>query len=194
MHTLLPLLARNWSLILLRGILALVFGILAFIWPAVTLLTLVILFGVYAALDGVAAIAAAIRGGTLAPRWWLALAGVISLGAAAAAFLVPEVTAMVLVIFIGAWALALGVVEIIGAIQIRKEIKGEWLLILHGAVSALFGLMVLIRPGAGALALVWLIAVYAVLAGLLLIALALRLRSYLPAAVDERDMSASVAT
>ncbi len=185
MLPMLPLLARNWSLILLRGICAVLFGILAFAWPGVTLLTLVTLYGVYAAMDGIFSIGAAIRGGTCAPRWWLALVGVISLGAAIAAFVYPGMTAMLLVMFIGSWAIAHGIFEIIGAIQIRKEIEGEWLLILHGAVSVLFGLVLLFQPGKGALALVWLIAMYAIFAGFLLIILALRLRRYLPSPTTE---------
>jgi uncharacterized membrane protein HdeD (DUF308 family) len=180
MNTLLSLLARNWSLILLRGICAILFGILALVWPGVTLMTLVILYGVYAAMDGVLAIAAAIRGGTIAPRWWLVLVGIISLGAAVAAIAYPGMTAMLLVMFIGAWAIARGVFEIIGAIQIRKEIQGEWVLILHGVVSVLFGLLLLLRPGEGALALIWMIALYALFVGILLVLLALRLRKHLP--------------
>lgn len=177
---LLPLLARNWSLILLRGICAILFGILALSWPGLTLLVLVTLYGVYAAIDGGLAIGAAIRGGTPAPRWWLIVTGLISFGAAIAAFSWPGLTALVLVMFIGAWGVARGVFEIVGAIAIRKEIEGEWVLILHGVVSILFGLVLLITPGEGALALIWLIALYAIFGGVLLVMLSLRLRSRLP--------------
>jgi uncharacterized membrane protein HdeD (DUF308 family) len=182
MNPLLPLLARNWSLILLRGICAILFGIMAFAWPGATLMVLVTLYGVYAAIDGGLAIAAAFRGGTVMPRWWLVLVGIISLGAAIAAFAYPGMTAMLLVMFIGAWGVARGVFEIIGAIQIRKEIEGEWILILHGVVSIIFGLLLLLRPGEGALALIWLIASYAIFVGLLLVMLAFKLKKHAPKA------------
>lgn len=187
---LLALLARNWSLILLRGICAILFGVLAFAWPGLTLLVLVTMYGVYAAIDGGLAIAAAIRGGAPAPRWWLVVSGLISFGAAVAAFAWPGITAMVLVMFIGAWGIARGVFEIFGAIAIRKEIEGEWVLILHGIVSILFGLVLLVRPGEGALALIWLISLYAIFAGVLLVILSLRLRrhrnEFQPASLGEQ--------
>lgn len=182
MHSLRSLLAHNWSLLLLRGICAILFGVLAFAWPGLTLLVLVSLYGTFAAIDGGLAIAAAIRGGTLMPRWWLVLAGIVSLAAALATFAYPGLTAMLLVMFIGAWGIARGLFEIAGAIQIRKEIEGEWILILHGIVSILFGLFLLLSPGEGALALIWLIASYAIAVGVLLVLLSLRLRKYLPQA------------
>lgn len=182
MLPILPLLARNWWLVVLRGVCAVLFGVMAFAWPGLTLLVLVTLYGVYAAMDGGFAIAAAIRGGTPAPRWWLVLVGIVSFGAAVAAFAYPGMTALLLVMFIGAWAVTCGIFEIIGAIQIRKEIEGEWMLIVHGLLSVLFGLVLLVSPGQGAIALVWLIAMYAMFAGVLLILLGLRLRRYVPAA------------
>jgi uncharacterized membrane protein HdeD (DUF308 family) len=169
-------LSRNWWVLLLRGIAAIAFGVLAWFWPGVTLITLVMLYGVYAAADGILALIAAIKGGTVAPRWWLMLAGLFGLAAAAATFFYPGLTAVVLLIFIGAWAIAHGVMEIVGAIKLRKEIAHEGWLIFGGAMSVLFGFVVLIWPGAGALALVWLIAVYAVAFGLMLIGFAFRLR------------------
>lgn len=176
----LHLLARNWWLLLLRGLVAILFGILAFTWPALTLFSLIILYGAYAGVDGILALAAALRGGTVAPRWWLVLVGLLGLGAAAATFLYPGLTALVLLTFIGAWAIARGVVEIVGAIQVRKEIENEWLLILSGLLSVLFGALVLVRPGAGALALVWIIASYAIALGVLLVGFAFRMRGNLP--------------
>jgi uncharacterized membrane protein HdeD (DUF308 family) len=174
--SLLNRLSENWWLFLLRGIVSVVFGVLAFMWPGITLLTLIILYGIYAAADGVLALVAAIRGGESTPRWWLALVGLLGLAAAAVTFLYPGMTALILVIFIGAWAIARGVFEIVGAIKLRKEIENEWMLGLSGAFSVLFGLMVIYRPGAGALALVWLIASFAIAVGTLLIAFSLRLR------------------
>jgi uncharacterized membrane protein HdeD (DUF308 family) len=177
----LHLLARNWWLLLLRGIVAVLFGLLAFAWPGLTLISLILLYGAYAGADGILALAAAVRGGTVAPRWWLVLVGLLSLGAAVATFLYPGLTALVLLTFIGVWAIARGVLEIIGAIQLRKEIENEWLLVLSGLMSVVFGALVLARPGAGALALVWIIAAYAIVLGVLLIGFAFRLRGHLPA-------------
>ncbi|RIL01454.1 MAG: hypothetical protein DCC71_17650 [Proteobacteria bacterium] len=179
---LLDTLAKNWWLLLLRGIAGVVFGVAAFVWPGVTLLVLVLLYGAYAFVDGVFAIAAAIagRGGRATPTGWLAFAGVLGIAAGLAAFLWPSITALALLILIGVWSLLHGILEIVGAIRLRREIEGEFLLILGGLVSVAFGLFVLARPGAGALAVVWLIAAYAVVFGALLIALSLRLRGRRP--------------
>jgi uncharacterized membrane protein HdeD (DUF308 family) len=175
-------LAKNWWLVLLRGIAAIVFGVLAFIWPGITLLTLVILYGIYALFDGVMAIAAAIRGEgggmSAGPRWWLAVVGVLGILAGLFTFFWPAITALVLLIFIGVWSLLNGIFTIVGAIRLRKEIDNEWWLVLNGALSVLFGLAVLLMPGAGALAIVWLIGAYAILFGALLVGFALRLRKH----------------
>jgi uncharacterized membrane protein HdeD (DUF308 family) len=170
-------LARNWWLLLLRGIAGVLFGLLAFVWPGITLLSLVFLYGAYALLDGIFAIIAAMRAGTGA-RWWLALIGILGIIAGILTFLWPGMTALVLAMFIGAWSLVHGILEIIGAIKIRKEIDNEWWLILSGALSALFGLVLLIMPGAGALALVWIIGAYAIVFGALLIGFAFRLKRH----------------
>ncbi len=174
------LLAANWWLILLRGFAAIVFGILAFAWPGATLLTLIILYGAYVAADGALAIAAAVRGGTMVPRWWLVLVGAISLIAAAATFFYPGLTALLLITLIGIWSVARGITEIVGAMQVRKEIDNEWLLILEGILSVLFGLFVLMRPGQGALALIWVIGAFAIAEGALLVGFAFRLRRHRP--------------
>jgi uncharacterized membrane protein HdeD (DUF308 family) len=171
-------LAQNWWLLLLRGIAAIVFGLLAFVWPGLTLVTLVLFYGAFALIDGVLAVIAAVKGGTPAPRWWLALVGVAGIAAGVLTFLWPGVTALVLLFFIAGWAIAVGVFEIVGAIRLRKEIDNEWLLIASGALSVLFGLAVLVMPGAGALALVWLIGAYAIVYGLILVWFALRLRKH----------------
>jgi uncharacterized membrane protein HdeD (DUF308 family) len=171
-------LAKKWWLLLLRGIVAVLFGILAFTWPGLTLVTLVILYGAYALIDGIVALAAAIGGGNTMPRWWLAIVGIAGIAAGLITFFWPGITALVLIALIGAWTLAHGVMEIIGAIKLRNEIDNEWLLILSGLVSVVFGLIVLARPGAGALALVWLIAAYAVAFGILMIILSLRLKNH----------------
>jgi uncharacterized membrane protein HdeD (DUF308 family) len=174
-------LAQGWWLVLLRGIVAIVFGVLAFVWPALTLFTLVLLYGAYALVDGVIALAAAFTGRARpVPTWWLVIVGLCGIGAGIVTFLWPGITALVLVLFMAAWAVVHGIFEIIGAIQLRKEIEGEWWLILAGAISVIFGLLVFAAPGAGALALVWLIGTYAILFGILLVGLSLRLRKYQP--------------
>ena len=189
--TLLSSLAKNWWVLLLRGIVSILFGVLAFAMPGLTLFTLIIMYGVYAAADGVLALVAAFQGGTMAPRWWLALVGILGLAAAAATFFYPQITAIILIMFIGAWAIAHGVLEIVGAIQLRKEIDNEWLLGLGGAISIIFGVFVIAQPGAGALALVWLIGAYSIAFGIVLVAFSLRLRRRISAHVPPAALRAS---
>ncbi len=172
-------LTRRWWLLLLRGAAAIAFGVLAFIWPGVTLFTLVLLYGAFALIDGVLALAAVFTSRSDAvPRWWLVLTGILGIAVGLFALLWPGITALALITFIGAWAIVRGVLEIAAAIQLRKRIEGEWLLILAGFMSVLFGLGVLSFPGTGALALIWLIAIYAVAIGIVMIMLALRLRAH----------------
>ena len=171
-------LAKNWWLLLLRGIAAIIFGVLAFAWPGITLLTLILFYGAFALVDGVLAVIAAITGGAPAPRWWLAIIGLLGIAAVLLTFLMPGLTALVLLFFIAGWAIATGVFQIIGAIQLRKEIDNEWFLILGGVISVLFGIGVMLAPGAGALALVWVIGTYAVIIGALFVALAFRLKKH----------------
>jgi uncharacterized membrane protein HdeD (DUF308 family) len=177
-HQMLHALAKHWWLTLLRGICAVLFGVLAFVWPGVTLVTLVILYGAFALADGVLAIAAAIMGGAPAPRWWLAIVGLAGIGAGVLTFMWPGLTALVLLFFIAGWAIATGVMQIVGAIRLRHEIDNEWLLAACGVLSVLFGLVLLFRPGAGALALILVIGAYAIAEGVLLIAFAFRLRKH----------------
>lgn len=172
-------LAKCWWVLLLRGIAAIAFGVLAFIWPGLTLVTLVLLYGAFALVDGVLSLVAAFTGGAKpVPTWWLVVVGLIGIAAGVVTFLWPGITAILLVLFIGGWALVHGIFEIIGAIQLRKEIDNEWMLILGGVLSVLFGAVVLIAPGAGALGLVWVIAAYSIVFGILFVALSLRLRKH----------------
>jgi uncharacterized membrane protein HdeD (DUF308 family) len=177
-HPMLHALAKNWWLVLLRGICAILFGILAFIMPGITLLTLVLLYAAYALVDGVFALWAAIMGGVPAPRWWLAIVGVLGIGAGIVTFLWPGMTALLLLLFIAGWAIATGVMQIIGAIKLRKEIEGEWMLIAAGVLSVLFGLVLLVQPAVGALALLFVIGAYAIIYGIILVSLSLRLRRH----------------
>src|SRR5947207_1734608 len=163
-----------WSLVL-RGIVAILFGVLAFVWPHITLTALVFLFGAYALVDGVFAIAAGIKSYGEYKRWWvLLIEGVLSVIAGVIAFAVPAITAWALLILIAAWAIVTGIFEIIAAIQLRKQIAGEWLMIVAGIASLIFGFALLFNPVAGALAVIWLIGIYAIVFGVLLVALGLR--------------------
>jgi uncharacterized membrane protein HdeD (DUF308 family) len=171
-------LAKNWWVLLLRGIAAIIFGLLALAWPGLTLLTLIQVYGAFALVDGVLAIIAAITGGAPAPRWWLAVVGLLGIATGLLMFMMPGLTAIVLLYFIAGWAIATGVFQIIGAINLRKEIDNEWFLILGGIVSVLFGVGVMMAPGAGALALLWVIGIYAVFLGGMFIALAFRLKKH----------------
>jgi len=177
---LLSALAENWWLLLLRGIAAIVFGILAFVWPGITLLSLTLLWGAYALADGVLALWAAIsgKGAEIASRWWLAVVGIAGILAGLLTFGLPGTAMQVLLIFISSWAIVIGAMQIWGAIQLRKEIEGEWLLIVSGLLSIAYGIILIVQPSAGALALVWLIGWYAILLGVDYVALAVRLRKY----------------
>jgi uncharacterized membrane protein HdeD (DUF308 family) len=168
--------SRNWWTLALRGLLAVLFGILTFVWPGITLLSLVFLFGAYAITDGVFAIAAGVRGREQ-NRWWLLLIqGIFGVIAGVLTFVWPGITALLLLGLIAGWALFTGVMEIVAAIQMRKHIKGEWLLALSGALSVVFGVLLLLNPAAGALAVVWIIGAYAIFFGVLLLALGFKLR------------------
>jgi uncharacterized membrane protein HdeD (DUF308 family) len=181
--SLLHSLTDHWWLFLIRGIAAIIFGVLAFAWPGVTLVVLVLFFGAFALVDGIASLIAAVTGrGATAPRWWLAIVGLAGIAAGLLTFFWPAVTAVLLLYFIAGWAIATGVFQIIGAIQLRKEIDNEWLLVLSGVVSILLGIVLIVMPGTGLLALVWLIAIDAIIFGVLVIGFGLRLRKHRTAA------------
>jgi uncharacterized membrane protein HdeD (DUF308 family) len=169
-------LSKRWWLITLRGVLAILFGLAAFIWTGPTIIALALLFGAYMLVDGVLAFVAAIsgRGGD---RWWLLLLeGIVGVLAGIMAFIWPGLTALVAVFLIAAWALLTGVLEIVAAIRLRKQIEGEWLLIVGGVLSVLLSILLVVMPGAGAAALVWVLGAYAILFGIMLIALSFRVK------------------
>jgi uncharacterized membrane protein HdeD (DUF308 family) len=178
MRPTLDALARNWWLILLRGICAVIFGILTFIWPGLTLLTLVLFYGAFSLLDGAFSIGAALKGGAPVPRWWLALIGVLGIAVGIITLMWPQITGVVLLMFIAGWAIASGVLQIFGAISLRKEIEGEWLLIASGILSVIFGVFLIMFPGAGALSLALVIGAFAVAYGILIIGFSLRLKKH----------------
>ncbi len=173
------ILSRNWWLLLLRGIAAIAFGVLAWMQPAISLAALVLLFGAYTLADGVLGIWTAIAGRREHEDWWvLLLWGLLGVGVGIMTFLAPGLTALALLFYIAVWAIATGVVQIVAALRLRKEIEGEWLLILGGLVSVVFGVLLMVQPGAGAISLVWLIGTYALVFGVLLVLLAFKLRSF----------------
>lgn len=167
-------LSENWWALALRGVAAVIFGLLALFLPGVTLTVLVLVFGAYALVDGVLAILAGIRG--VGPRWLLIVEGVLGVLFGILTFLWPGVTALVLLYFIAIWAILTGVLEIIAAIALRREIEGEWALILGGVLSVIFGIILAVLPGVGLLSVVWIIGIYALVFGIALIVLAFRVR------------------
>ena len=171
-------LTQNWWLIVLRGVLAILFGLAAFLWPGITLLSLILIFGVYAMIDGVIAVITGVTHVKDTPRWWVfLLEGLISIGAGVLAVLWPGLTTVVFLAMIAAWAILTGVLEIVAAIRLRREINNEWLLIIGGVLSIGLGVLLILQPTAGGLALIWTIGAYALLFGILLIILGFRLRS-----------------
>jgi uncharacterized membrane protein HdeD (DUF308 family) len=174
----LDLLSRNWWLLALRGVAAILFGILAFVWPITTIAALVLLFGAFATADGVLAIAAALFSMVERQRRWsILLQGVAGLVIGIATFVWPNVTALTLLYLIAVWAITTGILEIVVAIELRRELSNEWLMILSGIASIVFGVLVIAFPGAGALSVLWMIAAYAVVIGVLLLVLSFRVRS-----------------
>lgn len=164
-------------MLLVRGILAILFGIAAFIWPSLTIEALVLLFGAYALVDGIVAVIVGIQQYGETKRWWaVLLEGIVGIVLGVLTLLWPGTTATVLLAFIAAWAIVTGVFEIAAAVALRKVIEGEWTLILAGALSVLFGVLLLLQPTAGALAIIWLIGAYAIVFGVLLGILAFELR------------------
>lgn len=174
-------LAENWWLFLLRGVATILFGLVALVFPGIALVSFVWVYGAFAFVDGAFAIGGAIRGGTMTPRWWLAIVGIAGIAAGILAVVWPGITALVLLTFIGIWSIIRGLFEIVGAFSVRRHIDNEWMLIAAGALSVLFGIIVLVAPGAGALALLWLIGAYAIVAGIMLVGFAFRLREHRPA-------------
>jgi uncharacterized membrane protein HdeD (DUF308 family) len=169
--------AGNWWALLLRGIAAVLFGLAALFWPGLTLFVLVIFFGAYAFVDGIFAIAAGIRGAG-GRRWLLLAEGVLGVLAGLVAFFWPDITALVLLYVIAAWAIFTGILKVVLAISLRREIENEWLMTLSGVLSVVFGVILAVLPGVGLLSLVWLVGIYAVIFGVALIILGFRVRGH----------------
>jgi uncharacterized membrane protein HdeD (DUF308 family) len=169
-------LSRNWWAFVLRGIVAIALGVLAFASPGATLVALIAVFAAFAIFDGILAIAAGISvdGG---PRWMFILGGILGIVIGVLTINRPDVTAIALVLLIGVWAIATGVAEAVAAYSFREVLENEWLLAISGIVSVAFGALLIFAPGDGVLALLWLIGFYAIFAGILYIAEGLRLRN-----------------
>ncbi len=171
-------LKRHWWVPVIRGIAAIVFGVIAFAYPGLTVAVLVLLFGAWVLVDGVFRVIGAIGHRATDKEWGFDLIiGIVGIIIGFLTFHAPQITALALIIYIAAWALMIGATEIALAIKLRREIKGEWFLILMGLISIVFAVMLLWNLLPGALALVWLIGSYAIVFGILGIILGFRLRS-----------------
>jgi uncharacterized membrane protein HdeD (DUF308 family) len=167
---------HNWWMFAVRGVLAIIFGGVALIWPGQTLQALVLVFGAFALVDGIFAVIAGIAARGTFDRWWaLLLEGLVGIVIGLATFFWPNITALVLVYFIAAWALITGILEIVAAIQLRSVITNEWMYILGGLLSIIFGILLFVFPGSGAVSLVWMIGIYAIVFGISEIIFAFRL-------------------
>ena len=186
----LGVLARNWWLFVLRGVIAILFGILAFTRPGITLEALVLVFAFWALIDGVLALIHSVGAAQSGEPWWpLVLGGLLSVAAGLVALRWPGITALVLLLIIAYWSILRGILEIAAAVRLRHEIQGEWWLILGGIASVVFGVLLVMFPGSGVLAVVWLIGIYAVIFGVALLMLGLRLKGmagHVPAAAPAR--------
>ena len=174
----LALMSKNWWAVAIRGIAAIAFGILTIALPGITLLTLVYLFAAFALVDGASAIVSVLRGdpATRGHGWSVLIIGIVGVIAGIGTFLWPGITALTLLYIVAFWAIVTGAFQVIAAIRLRREIQGEWLLVLSGVASIAFGALLIVSPGAGLLAVLTLVAAWAIIFGVILLALAWRLR------------------
>jgi uncharacterized membrane protein HdeD (DUF308 family) len=171
-------LTKNWWAVALRGMVAIIFGIVAFLMPGPTLLALVFLFAAFAFVDGVFALVSGIRRAESGkPDWLLIIGGIAGIAVGILGFASPDAVAVVLLAWIAAWAILTGILEVVAAYRLREVLQGELLLALNGIVSVLFGLYLIVFPGAGAITIVWIIGLWAIVSGAILLMLAFRLRS-----------------
>jgi uncharacterized membrane protein HdeD (DUF308 family) len=173
------MLSRNWWLMILRGLAAIAFGILIFARPGISLQVLVYLFGVYVLVEGILGVSLAVQGRSTIDSWGvLLLWGLLGIAVGVLAFVRPDITALALLFYIALWAIATGVLEIAVAIRLREVISNEWLLIIAGLLSVAFGVVLIAKPDAGALAVLSLIGAYAIVFGVLLLLFAFKVRSF----------------
>jgi len=177
--TVVDTLRLNWWVLALRGLVAVLFGVLAFIWPGATLITLVWLFGAFALVNGLLSLMLAAKAPKGYPRVGsLILGGLLGILAGLLTFVLPGITTLGLLMLIAAWAIVTGIMEVVAAIRLRKIIANEWLLILAGIASVAFGVILFLQPAAGALVLIWWLGAWALIFGILLIVLAFRMRNW----------------
>jgi uncharacterized membrane protein HdeD (DUF308 family) len=177
MFTLLTQLSRDWWHFALRGVLAIVFGIMALVWPEPTKLALVLMFGAFVLVNGIVTVGTGIETRNYFKQWWaLLLEGLTGIVIAALTFIWPNVAANALLYVIAIWAILAGIFEIMAAIELRDVIVGESVMILHGLLSIVFGVLLFVFPSAGAVGIVWAIGFFAIAAGAAEIVLAFRLR------------------
>jgi uncharacterized membrane protein HdeD (DUF308 family) len=177
MFTLLNRLSRDWWHFAVRGVLAIVFGILALVWPKSAITALVLLFGAFVLVDGIIAVVSGIQLREYFKYWWaLLLEGLTGIVIAVLTFIWPQITALVLLYFIAAWAILTGIFEIVAALEFRNVMPGEWATFLAGLLSVVLGVILFVYPSAGAVGMVWAIALYAIAAGITEIVIAFRLR------------------
>lgn len=172
----LDVLTRYWWAVALRGVISVAFGAMALLFPG----ALLFLFGAYALVDGIFALGAAASGGRPAGGWrgWLLLEAILGVAAGVATFLWPEITTLALLRVIAIWAIVTGVLEVVAAVVLRRELEGEWLLGLGGVATLALGVFLAVLPNQGVLPAKWLIGVYAIVFGVALVALAVRLRRH----------------
>lgn len=181
-------LTRNWWLVVLRGVLAILFGAAAFFMPGLAWLSLIVLFGTYAILDGVFAMMSGLISSKFSPRWWVfLLEGLVSVAAGTIALVRPDIAGIALVWLIAGWAVLTGVLEILAAVRLRKEITNEWMLGFGGFVSIVLGALLFFQPAAGGLVITLMIGAYALIFGIALVALGLRLRRWNGVPSSDRD-------
>jgi uncharacterized membrane protein HdeD (DUF308 family) len=172
------LLSKYWCLYVVRGVLAILFGLAAFFWPGITLRALVMLFGFFVLLQGLVLLFAAFGSKAISTNWWIGLLeGIVSVLLGLMAFVWPGITAIILLFIIAAWAFFSGVIEFMAAVQLRRVISGEWVLGLTGILSITIALLLVAQPGAGAVAVTWLIGLYAFIFGALLLYLGVKIRN-----------------
>jgi uncharacterized membrane protein HdeD (DUF308 family) len=171
-------LTRHWWLVVLRGVLAILFGVIALAWPGITIAALVFLFGIYALADGIVSLYSAFARREIAggDRGWLILQGILGIIVGIMVFFWPGITALILLVLIAAWVLVTGVLQIVAAFGLRREIRNEWWLLLGGILSIIAGIILIVRPAVGAVALIWVIGIYAIIYGIAQIVLGFRLR------------------
>lgn len=173
-----PMPNRLWWMIVLRGIAALLFGLIAIFWPGISLDALVILFGAYALTDGLIALTGSLRMAAGEPRRsFLALTGVMGILIGLVSVLWPQATVMLLLYVVAAWALLFGVIEIVGSLRLRKQVGSDWPLSKGGIILVAFGLLLLAFPNAVAVAATWVIGIFALLIGVALLGFAWRRRA-----------------